>query len=124
MGLLNPALGGPDCETMPLFRDASMHSGFATKKNNILLRINEFDVIAEIGKGAFGSVYLVEDTNTRTQYAMKVMPSKQKKTTFGQQPFKGSKKEEDLVSSDYSQTSYISNLTFACLHVHSSNRTL
>ena len=70
----------------PLFKDVSMHFGFATKKNNLLLRINEYDVVAEIGKGAFGSVYLVEDANTKMQYAMKVMSSKQKRATFKQQP--------------------------------------
>ena len=44
--------------------------------NSITTKLSEFDMISTLGVGSFGTVYLVEDTNTKSTYSLKKLNKK------------------------------------------------
>lgn len=48
-------------------------SYYSTENNEEKIGPNSFTIISLIGKGSFGEVYLVEKTQTKMNYAMKVL---------------------------------------------------
>jgi hypothetical protein len=73
--------------------DSAERSAYGT-----LQKVNDYRVLAELAKGSFGTVYLVED-DRRRRYAMKAFPFAKAKKSFarGRMPGKQSNDEIDLI---------------------------
>ena len=50
------------------------------KANNYLVKVNEYSILSRLGSGSFGTVFLVENSDTKEKYAMKCMAKKNPKT--------------------------------------------
>ena len=50
------------------------------KANNFLVKVNEYSILSRLGSGSFGTVFLVENSDTKEKYAMKCMALKNPKT--------------------------------------------
>jgi serine/threonine protein kinase len=69
---------------------------------------NIFKPIMALGKGSFGEVYLVEKTNTKKLYAMKVL---HKRKIMGQNLTRYAKTERNVLS--YTKNPFVVGLNFA-----------
>ena len=88
----------------------SMRSGVTLRDGGIgsaLARIDQYELLSELGGGGFGTVYLARDTVSGVRYAVKGLP-----------PFvKGNREELENVKANFALVSRLSHTNIARAHV-------